>query len=148
MVMRLIIMIKPTHLHLIAFIFCKYLLYYLVLAALSYDSESFSSRHGVSILYTLAIFLPLPIVNTLLFLFPVYYSFKVSWYFSFLILLGWILGEYYIFTRCTSHNWMDSYGILNGCISIGSFVLAFYKSFPGRVMNANKNDEQNQAGIM
>ena len=124
-------MLKPTHLHLIAFIFCKYLLYYLILAAINYEPESLSSRHEGSILFTLAILLPLPIINTLLFLFPIYYSFKVPRIFSFLILLGWILGEYYIFTRFTSQEWFDRFGVLNGCISIGGFVFAFYKHFPG-----------------
>jgi hypothetical protein len=134
-------MFKPTPLHLIAFIFCKYLLYYLILAAINFDPESFSSSKGVSILFTLLIFLPLPIVNTLLFLCPIYYSFKVPRIFSFLILLGWILGEYYIFTRLTSQNWFDSYGILNGSISIVGFVFAFYKNFQHGTINANENGE-------
>jgi hypothetical protein len=123
-------MLKPTFKNILLYIFCKYLLFYVFMMfrnndfALIYITELKTLQ---DLFYYLWIFLFFPILISVLFLIPIYYSFKAKSIVHFAIRISLILiVEYFIYTYLASQKDLIN-GVYNIIISILFLGLFFYK---------------------
>jgi hypothetical protein len=124
-------MFKTTYLNIVLFILLKYFIYYLVFNIFIYDGYDILHSFNIEgVIYLFIVFLPLPLISIILFSAPLYYAFRVNFFYFMLILLGVLLAEYYIFVLLTSQRHIDRYGVLNGAITVFLFLIGFYKSIP------------------
>lgn len=122
-------MLKANFFNILLYIFIKYLVFYLFMM---FRNDNFylinpGIRDGADLFYYLWMFLFFPIIICILFLFPLYYSFKLKKNVYFILINIIILGiEYYLYTYLASQ--LDLWnGIYNLIISIILFYIFFYK---------------------
>jgi len=123
-------MLKPNVAGIIAYFFIKYTAFYILLMLLN-NNYSFiridKLRNVSDIFYYLFLFLFLPISMCLLFIAPLYFSFKLKNLFSFaIIFIAILLLEYFLYTYLASQtNALN--GFYNMLISTVIFAVFFYK---------------------
>ncbi|MGY0427012.1 MAG: hypothetical protein ACWIPI_09345 [Polaribacter sp.] len=89
-------------------------------------------KSGQDILYHILLFAPLPLISTVIFTIPLYYSFKIKNLIVFIgVFLLYLILEYLIYTYLTSQKPVDVNGVYNVLISIIVFSLMFIKSIKG-----------------
>lgn len=126
-------MLKPYILNIVLFWLVKYIFFYLALmfknpnyAFINFDNIN----NGQDLFYYLWLLLFMPVVCMVIFIAPVYSSFKTkNINTSFLLLLVVLLAEYFIYTYLVSPADLGN-GILNTIISVLVFVTFFYKHLP------------------
>lgn len=125
---------KPTYLNIILYIFVKYLLFYLFLMIRNNDYYFINPeiRDIIDLIYYLWMFLFFPILMNVIFLIPIYFSFKLRNLVYFIIIIIVILiVEYLLYTYFASqlNLWNGVYNII---ISIILFYLFFHKTIQSK----------------
>lgn len=125
---------KPTYLNIILYIFVKYLLFYLFLMIRNNDYYFINPeiRDIIDLIYYLWLFLFFPILMNVIFLIPIYFSFKLRNLVYFIIIIIVILiVEYLLYTYFASqlNLWNGVYNII---ISIILFYLFFHKTIQSK----------------
>ncbi len=123
-------MMKSSFKNIALYIFLKYFIFYVLLMFKNNNYTLIRINELKTIgdwFYYLWIFLYLPIVSTVLFSAPIYFSFKLKRGFLFILLiLTFFLGEYFLYTYLASTT-----DIMNGVyleiISVLLFFLFFYR---------------------
>jgi Na+/H+ antiporter NhaC len=122
-------MLKHNFKNIILFFFLKYLLLYIFLMFKNNDYtliELNSLRNGEDIFYYLWLFLFLPVVCSILFSAPIYFTFKARNGFVFMLLLCAILVvEYFLYTYYASQTDLMN-GVYNAVISLLLLLLLFF----------------------
>ena len=123
-------MMKPTFLNIIFYVFVKYLLFYLFMMIRN-DNYYFINpgiRDNADLFYYLWMFLFFPILISILFLTPIYFSFKLKKLVYFVIVnIVILIIEYLLYTYLASQLNLWN-GISSIIISIILFILFFYKA--------------------
>lgn len=123
-------MFKPSFLNIVLYIFIKYFTFYLFMM---FKNDNFylinpGIRDGADLFYYLWLFLSFPIVVSILFSVPIYYSFKLKKLIYFILIGIIILSiEYYAYTYFASQLNLWN-GIYNIIISIILFIIFFHKT--------------------
>lgn len=119
----------------ILYFFVKYIVFYvfLMIKDSNYDLlKTGNFKSGQDILYHILLFAPLPLISTIIFTIPLYYSFKIKNLIVFTgVFLLYLILEYLIYTYLTSQKSVDVNGVYNALISIIVFSLMFIKSIKG-----------------
>jgi len=124
-------MLKPKLRNILVFIFIKYLAFYIFLMFKN-DNDALISIGDLKtfqdVFYYLIIFLTLPVLFSILLLFPISYTLKIRNTYGFVLSMGCILiFEYILYTYLASpSNYWN--GIYNGALSVIFLVLFFFKS--------------------
>jgi hypothetical protein len=126
-------MFKPTFSNTVLFLFIKYVLFYALLMVKNNDYTLLEAENligGHTLTYFFLVMLPYPLINMLLFSFPIYYSFKVKKAIYFVLLLAFFLfAEYLVYLLYTSSGeYLNLVGFYNAIISLLLFILFFFKS--------------------
>jgi len=123
-------MFKNSFKNIMLYIFVKYLIFYVVLM---FKNNNYmliridELKTGGDWFYYLWIFLYLPIVSTILFSVPIYFSFKLKKILLFTLLLGAVfVAEYFLYTYLASTTDRMN-GIYLEIIGILIFLLFFYR---------------------
>ncbi len=119
---------NPSFVKILVFWLVKYIVFYLFMMFKTgnYAFVKINEiKNGEDLFYYLFLFLFLPIVSMLIFILPMYFSFKVTRFVYFALILGAIIiVEYFIYTSLASQgNLMN--GIYNGLITILVLLLFF-----------------------
>jgi len=110
------------------YFYVKYLLFYVVHFFLNFDIKFFNVRSVNTVkdvFYYLLIFMPLPVVNSVLFYFGIKFIFKSKKYFY---LIPYLILEYLIYVYLTSQKLWDINGLVNMLVSC--FVLLIIALLP------------------
>ncbi len=121
---------KPSLVNIILFWLAKYLGFYVFIM---FKNNNYALlkintiKNGGDLFYYLWLFLFLPIISILIFLVPMYFSFKAKnpIYFT-LIIAAILVIEYFLYTSLASQSNLMN-GIYNGIISILFLTLFFFK---------------------
>lgn len=128
-------MFKPRLKNIVGYFFLKYFLFYIFMMFKNdnYALINIGNLHtGQDIFYYLFLFLSLPVIISIVFTIPLYFSFKVNNVTGFVLLLIAIFGlEYLFYTYLASTSDMLN-GLYNLIIGLILFVLFYYK-FPARI---------------
>jgi hypothetical protein len=123
-------MFKNSFKNIILYIFVKYLIFYVVLM---FKNNNYmliridELKTGGDWFYYLWIFLYLPIVSTILFSVPIYFSFKLKKNLLFTLLIGAVfIAEYFLYTYLASTTDRMN-GVYLEIIGILIFLLFFYR---------------------
>jgi|SRR5690554_430994 len=112
------------------YFFVKYCVFYffLIIKDENYKLLKISSYKKVEdVLYLLLIYLPLPLICSIIFIFPFNYILKSkSYLIALVVFILFLLIEYFIYTSLASQLNLKN-GLYNGLISLIIFVLMFYK---------------------
>ena len=123
-------MFKPTFKKIILFFFVKYLLFYIFLMFKNNDYTLIqvnSFRSGEDVFYYLWLFLFLPVLSSIIFSAPIYFTFKIKNRIYFILLISAILiAEYLLYTYWASQADLMN-GVYNGIISLLVLLIFFYK---------------------
>jgi len=123
-------MFKTTFKNIIVFFFVKYFLFYVFLMFKNNDYTLIqinSFRNGEDVFYYLWLFLFLPVLCSIIFSAPMYFTFKVKNGIYFILLLSAILiAEYFLYTYWASQADLMN-GVYNGIISLLLLILFFFK---------------------
>lgn len=123
-------MLRPAFKNIILFYFVKYFLFYLVLMFKNNDYTFIqinSLRNSEDVIYYLWLFLFLPVVCSILFSIPTYFTFKVKSGTYFILLISVILlAEYFLYTYYASQADLMN-GVYNAIISLVLLLLLFFK---------------------
>lgn len=121
---------KPSIKNLIFFITVKYVIFYIFMMFKNdnyFLLKVFELKKFQDIVFYLLIFLMMPLIYCILFLFPLYYSFKLGPLYLLLILFLVFALEYIVYTLLASPS--DYYnGIINLLIGIVLYLIMFGKS--------------------
>lgn len=144
-------MFKPTFKSIILFFFIKYFLFYVFLMFKNNDYTLIqinSFRNGEDVFYYLWLFLFLPILCSIIFSAPIYFTFRVKNGIYFILLLSAILiAEYFLYTYLASQADLMN-GVYNGIISLLLLLLFFFKHISLLFGQQNKKIETtSMAGI-
>jgi hypothetical protein len=124
-------MLRPAFKNIVLFFFVKYLLFYILLMFKNKDYSLIqigSLKNTQDVFYYFWIFLFLPVVNSILFSAPIFFSFKVKSQFYFIpLIFGILIAEYFVYVYFTSDKHIDINGIYNGIISLLLLCLFFIK---------------------
>ncbi|QBJ88076.1 hypothetical protein DDI74_18305 [Chryseobacterium gleum] len=130
-------MLKANFLNIIFYILVKYLVFYIFIM---FKNDNFylinpGIRDGVDLLYYLWMFLFFPVIGCILFLAPIYYSFKIrKWVYFILINIIILSAEYCLYTYLASQ--LDLWnGIYNVIISAILFWVFFHKLIKAKFIN-------------
>jgi len=122
-------MLKSNFRNILLYIFLKYLIFYIFMM---FRNNNFylvdpGIRDVADLFYYLWIFLSLPVFISVLFSFPIYYSFRMkkTIYFVLINILV-LIAEYFIYTCFASqlNSWNGIYNTIIGIVLLGIF---FYK---------------------
>jgi hypothetical protein len=123
-------MFKNSFKNIMLYIFVKYLIFYVVLM---FKNNNYmliridELKTGGDWFYYLWIFLYLPIVSTILFSVPIYFSFKLKKNLLFTLLIGAVfIAEYFLYTYLASTTDRMN-GVYLEIIGILIFLLFFYR---------------------
>jgi hypothetical protein len=128
-------MLKPKFTNILLFIVVKYVIFYIFMMLKNddYTLIDFKQIETIGNLqYYILIFFPLPIIMSLVFTAPLYYSFKLSKLYFLLILFSFIVLEYLIYTKLASEADLSN-GIYNGLISLTTLLLFFYRPISAKL---------------
>jgi hypothetical protein len=128
-------MFKPKIKNIVGYFFLKYFLFYILMmfkndnhALISID-ELYTAQ---DIFYYLFLFLSLPVIMSIIFTVPLYFSFKVNNVTGFILLLMVIFGvEYLLYTYLASQLDMLN-GLYNATIGLIVFITFYHKAI-GRI---------------
>lgn len=124
-------MLRLTIRNILLFFFVKYLLFYILLMFKNHNYTLIQIsrlKNFQDVFYYLWIFSFLPFISVILFLAPIYYSFKVKNSFYFIILIiAFLVAEYFVYVHFTSNKYPDINGLFNEIISLLLFFLFFFK---------------------
>ena len=133
-------MSRPIFKNIVLFFFVKYILFYIFLMLKNNDYtliQISNLRNGDDVFYYLWLFLFLPVVCSILFSAPIYFTFKVKNGIYFILLLSAILiAEYFLYTYFASQADLMN-GVYNGIISLLVLILFFFKHI-SLIFNPNK----------
>ena len=133
-------MLRPFYRNVLLYFFVKYLFFYIFLMFKNSDYSLIqigALKNSQDVFYYLWIFLSLPILNSIFFSAPLYYSFKLKKGISFVLLWGAILiAEYFLYTYLASQADLMN-GVYNGILSVIVLLLFFYKEI-ALIFNSNK----------
>ena len=121
---------KSLFKNIVLYIFLKYLVFYVLMM---FKNNNYmlirinELKTGGDWFYYLWIFLFLPIVRTILFSAPIYFSFKLKKFFLFPLLIGAVfLAEYFLYTQLASTTDLMN-GVYLEIIGVLLFFLFFYR---------------------
>lgn len=119
---------KVSFLKVVLFIFLKYIVFYVFRAIKlgSYGKTNFTDANAEGWFYFIIVFLALPVVCTILFAAPIYFSFNIRNNGLFTIaLVAILIAEYFVYVYLTSDRHIDINGVYNGIISLIFFLIFF-----------------------
>lgn len=124
-------MLEPKLRNILLFIFIKYLIFYILLMFINNNYALVSIgdlKTFQDFIYYLIIFLTLPMVFSIILLFPLNYILKIKKIYLFIFsITGILIFEYFLYTYLASQaNFWN--GIYNGILSVILLVLFFFKS--------------------
>ena len=132
-------MLKISYFNIFLYIFVKYIAFY---AFMMFRNNDFTLirinelKRFEDWYYYLWIFLFLPIINSLIFSVPIYFSFKAKnpiYFFVFIIII--LLGEYFLYTYFASESDLMN-GVYNGIISLLFLNIFFFKQIRSKFVKS------------
>ena len=121
---------KPFFKNIVLYIFLKYLAFYVFMMFRNNNYTLIRVNELKTfgdLFYYIWIFPYMPVIITILFSVPIYYSFKLKKIYVFLLLIAAVfVAEYFLYTYWASQLDLMN-GVYNAIISIILFILFFYR---------------------
>ncbi|KFF15715.1 hypothetical protein IW22_23620 [Chryseobacterium sp. JM1] len=131
-------MIKPAFSNILFYIFIKYLLFYIFMMFKNNDYYLINPgiRDSTDLFYYLWSFLSFPVLISILFSMPIYFSFNIKRLVHFILVnILFLIIEYLLYTYFISQLDLMN-GIYNGIIGIILFGVFFYKTIRSKFTEA------------